>query len=180
MFLLVSSRYERASLIVTSNKPFSGWGEIFGDEVVAAAMIDRLVHVGRRGIRMRRVWSSALHGPPRPGRSISFLSHSTAPRRRSSCAESATGLCAVHRWDEGAAPHQHERPTPRPKLIDVPAETRPTSPPPRPPRPRARPRASSHRGWVDREDAEPLKLAACKGARRASRETRRVVASGQA
>jgi len=44
MFMLVSSRYERASLIVTSNKPFSGWGEIFGDEVVAAAMIDRLVH----------------------------------------------------------------------------------------------------------------------------------------
>ena len=44
MFMLVSSRYERASLIVTSNKPFSAWGEIFGDDVVAAAMIDRLVH----------------------------------------------------------------------------------------------------------------------------------------
>ena len=41
MFSLVSSRYERASLIVTSNKPFSAWGEIFGDDVVAAAMIDR-------------------------------------------------------------------------------------------------------------------------------------------
>src|SRR5438552_9002188 len=44
MFMLVSRRYERASLIVTSNKPFSAWGEIFGDEVTAAAMIDRLVH----------------------------------------------------------------------------------------------------------------------------------------
>ena len=44
MFTLVSSRYERASLIVTSNKPFSDWGGIFGDEIVAAAMIDRLVH----------------------------------------------------------------------------------------------------------------------------------------
>jgi DNA replication protein DnaC len=44
MFSLVSSRYERASMIVTSNKPFSAWGEIFGDDVVAAAMIDRLVH----------------------------------------------------------------------------------------------------------------------------------------
>ncbi len=43
-FQLVSSRYERASLIVTSNKPFSRWGEVFGDDVVAAAMIDRLVH----------------------------------------------------------------------------------------------------------------------------------------
>jgi DNA replication protein DnaC len=44
MFSLVSNRYERASLIVTSNKPFSAWGEIFGEDVVAAAMIDRLVH----------------------------------------------------------------------------------------------------------------------------------------
>jgi hypothetical protein len=43
-FQLVSSRYERASLIVTSNKPFGRWGEVFGDEIVAAAMIDRLVH----------------------------------------------------------------------------------------------------------------------------------------
>ena len=40
----VSSRYERASLIVTSNKPFGRWGEVFGDEVCAAGMIDRLVH----------------------------------------------------------------------------------------------------------------------------------------
>jgi len=41
-FQLVSARYERAS--VTSNKPFGRWGETFGDAVVAAAMIDRLVH----------------------------------------------------------------------------------------------------------------------------------------
>jgi DNA replication protein DnaC len=43
-FQLVSARYERASLIVTSNKRFGRWGEVFGDDVVAAAMIDRLVH----------------------------------------------------------------------------------------------------------------------------------------
>jgi DNA replication protein DnaC len=43
-FQLVSARYERASLIVTSNKAFGRWDEVFGDEVVAAAMIDRLVH----------------------------------------------------------------------------------------------------------------------------------------
>jgi DNA replication protein DnaC len=41
-FQLVSARYERASLIVTSNKPFGRWGEVFGDDIVAAAMIDRL------------------------------------------------------------------------------------------------------------------------------------------
>jgi len=44
MFSLISARYERASVVITSNKPFSSWGDIFGDEVVAAAMIDRLVH----------------------------------------------------------------------------------------------------------------------------------------
>lgn len=43
-FQLISSRYEHASVIVTSNKPFGRWGEVFGDDVVAAAMIDRLVH----------------------------------------------------------------------------------------------------------------------------------------
>jgi DNA replication protein DnaC len=43
-FQLVSSRYERASLIVTSNKEFGRWGEVFGDDTVAAAMSDRLVH----------------------------------------------------------------------------------------------------------------------------------------
>ena len=41
---LVSRRYDRASLIVTSNKAFSVWGEIFGGDVVAAAIIDRLGH----------------------------------------------------------------------------------------------------------------------------------------
>ena len=48
IFQLVSARYERASMIVTSNKPFSGWGEIFGDEVVAAAMIAMAVALRRR------------------------------------------------------------------------------------------------------------------------------------
>ncbi|MEB3049493.1 IS21-like element helper ATPase IstB [Mycolicibacter sp. MYC123] len=43
-FQLVSSRYEHASLILTSNLPFSGWGGVFGDQAVAAAMIDRVVH----------------------------------------------------------------------------------------------------------------------------------------
>ena len=43
-FALISSRYERASLIVSSNKSFSSWAEIFGDPVAVAAMVDRLVH----------------------------------------------------------------------------------------------------------------------------------------
>jgi DNA replication protein DnaC len=43
-FALISSRYERASMIVSSNKTFSSWAEIFGDAVAVAAMVDRLVH----------------------------------------------------------------------------------------------------------------------------------------
>jgi DNA replication protein DnaC len=43
-FQLVASRYKHASLIVTSNQQFGRWGEVFSDDVVAAAMIDRLVH----------------------------------------------------------------------------------------------------------------------------------------
>jgi DNA replication protein DnaC len=43
-FQLVSSRYEHVSLILTSSLPFSGWGTVSGDQVVAAAMIDRIVH----------------------------------------------------------------------------------------------------------------------------------------
>jgi DNA replication protein DnaC len=43
-FQLVSSRYEHASLILTSNLAFSAWGGVFGDQAVAAAMIDRIVH----------------------------------------------------------------------------------------------------------------------------------------
>jgi hypothetical protein len=38
---LVSSRYERALMIVSANKPFSAWAEIFGDPVAVAAMVDR-------------------------------------------------------------------------------------------------------------------------------------------
>lgn len=43
-FRLVTRRYERASLIVTSNKSFLDWGEIFNDPVVATAVLDRLLH----------------------------------------------------------------------------------------------------------------------------------------
>ncbi|PYG01844.1 DNA replication protein DnaC [Georgenia satyanarayanai] len=43
-FQLIASRYETGSVIVTSNLSFSRWGETLGDDVVAAATIDRLVH----------------------------------------------------------------------------------------------------------------------------------------
>ena len=43
-FRLVARRYERASLIITSNKRFLDWGDVFNDPVLATAVLDRLLH----------------------------------------------------------------------------------------------------------------------------------------
>ena len=68
-FQLMTRRYERASTVLTSNKGFEEWGEVLGDEVMAAALIDRILHhchiVNIRGnsYRMRQhteLWK-ALH-----------------------------------------------------------------------------------------------------------------------
>jgi DNA replication protein DnaC len=64
-FQLMARRYERASTVLTSNKSFAEWGEIFGDEVMAAALIDRLVHhchiVNIRGNSYRMRHHTDLH-----------------------------------------------------------------------------------------------------------------------
>ena len=44
LFQVFSERYEKGSIIVTSNLEFSEWGNIFNDEIMAAAIIDRLIH----------------------------------------------------------------------------------------------------------------------------------------
>ena len=43
-FRLITRRYEKASLVLTSNKSFVDWGEMFGDQVLATAILDRLLH----------------------------------------------------------------------------------------------------------------------------------------
>jgi DNA replication protein DnaC len=57
VFALVSRRYERGSIAVTSNRGFEQWGEILGDAMVAAALIDRLIHhatmITPKGKRLR-------------------------------------------------------------------------------------------------------------------------------
>ena len=76
-FQLVNRRYEHASTVVTSNKGFEQWGEILHDEVMAAALLDRLLHrchmVNIRGnsYRMRRhvQLSKAIH--PTASRAVS-------------------------------------------------------------------------------------------------------------
>lgn len=82
-FQVIARRYERASTVLTSNKGFEDWGEIFGDEVMAAALIDRLVHhchiVNIRGnsYRMRQHAELRLAVHPRPDGS-----HRSPPKRR--------------------------------------------------------------------------------------------------
>ena len=68
-FQLVNRRYERASTVLTSNKGFEEWGQILGDEVMAAALLDRILHrchiVNIRGnsyrLRHHAELSKAIH-----------------------------------------------------------------------------------------------------------------------
>jgi DNA replication protein DnaC len=43
-FQLISRRYEQGSVLISSNRPVEEWDEVFGDQVVAAAILDRLLH----------------------------------------------------------------------------------------------------------------------------------------
>ena len=68
-FQLINRRYERASTVLTSNKGFEEWGQILGDEVMAAALIDRLLHhchiVNIRGSSYRHAQAHRpLQDPP--------------------------------------------------------------------------------------------------------------------
>ena len=82
-FQLMNRRYEHASTVLTSNKSFEEWGQIFGDEVMAAALIDRILHhchiVNIRGNSYRirdhtDLWQS-LHSP-------SSEDNNSSPKRR--------------------------------------------------------------------------------------------------
>ena len=79
-FQLVNARYEKGALILTSNRGFAEWGELFGDPVVATALLDRLLHhavviqIEGSSYRLRQhanlvpehVRSKALITPPPP------------------------------------------------------------------------------------------------------------------
>lgn len=54
VFQMISKRYEKGSILLASNKAFSEWGQVFGDEVLATAILDRLLHLrGHRDQRSR-------------------------------------------------------------------------------------------------------------------------------
>jgi DNA replication protein DnaC len=76
-FQLIAKRYERASTVLTSNKSFEEWGDIFGDEALAAALIDRLVHhchiVNIRGNSFRMRHHAELRSALHPQESVPEL-----------------------------------------------------------------------------------------------------------
>ncbi len=85
-FQLVNARYERGAMILTSNRGFSEWDQVFGDPVVATALLDRLLHhavvVQIEGSSYRMRQHAALLPPaPRPNPAAG-LADATPPRRR--------------------------------------------------------------------------------------------------
>ena len=70
LFQLVSYRYEKSSTIFTSNKSFDEWGEVMGDQVMASAILDRILHhctvlnVKGESYRLKNRWK----GTPPPYR----------------------------------------------------------------------------------------------------------------
>ena len=86
-FQLISRRYEHGSTVLTSNKSFEEWGEVLGDEVMAAALIDRLLHhchlVNIRGNSYRMREHADLLRTLEPTDSASPRPPASKPRRRS-------------------------------------------------------------------------------------------------
>ena len=72
LFALISARYERGSIILTSNKGFGEWGEVLGDPVIAAAILDRLLHhshvlnIRGESYRLREKKRAGIFGIPPP------------------------------------------------------------------------------------------------------------------
>jgi DNA replication protein DnaC len=69
-FRVISARYETGSLALTSNKGFSEWGEVFGDPVLATAILDRLLHhatilnIRGESYRLKDKKRAGTWGPP--------------------------------------------------------------------------------------------------------------------
>lgn len=72
LFALISARYERGSIILTSNKGFGEWGEVLGDPVIATAILDRLLHhshvlnIRGESYRLREKKRAGIFGIPQP------------------------------------------------------------------------------------------------------------------
>ena len=82
LFELIAARYERRSLLVTSNHPFGSWENVFPDKAMTLAAIDRLVHhavILEMNVESYRRRSAAARQQQRPRRSSDTKSDSTVP-----------------------------------------------------------------------------------------------------
>jgi DNA replication protein DnaC len=59
---IVMRRYERASTLITSNRPVEDWGKLLGDTAAVTALLDRLLHHGHVLQSGPRSWRTRLHG----------------------------------------------------------------------------------------------------------------------
>jgi DNA replication protein DnaC len=72
LFELISTRYERRSLLITANQPFGEWGKVFQDPAMTLAAVDRLVHhatifeMNVESFRRRTALARKKAGPGRP------------------------------------------------------------------------------------------------------------------
>ena len=72
LFQLVNRRYEKGSLLITSNQPVGAWGEVFGDPILATAILDRLLHhshvitIKGESYRLREKRKAGLFSTPTP------------------------------------------------------------------------------------------------------------------
>ena len=60
---IIMRRYERASTLLTSNRPVEDWGKLLGDAAAVSAMLDRLLHHGRVLRCGPRSWRTKLDAP---------------------------------------------------------------------------------------------------------------------
>jgi DNA replication protein DnaC len=71
-FQLVTRRYERGSILLTTNQPVTEWGHVFGDEMIAAAVLDRLLHhshtlvIHGESYRLKQQKKAGLLAPRKP------------------------------------------------------------------------------------------------------------------
>ena len=97
-FQLVSARYERSSIILTSNKSYGDWGSIFGDPIIATAILDRLLHHSTINIRgesyrlkdRRKAGLVPSREQERAAASPSLASASVTPKTRQKAALGST------------------------------------------------------------------------------------------
>src|SRR3954454_2898130 len=118
LFTLLAERYERGSVLISSNLPFSKWDGIFKDPMTTAAAIDRLVHhsvileLNLPSYRMERArgrdQAAPAEGP---------AEYRRATQRPDSLPEERRGRARPRQWEDPAAKHRQYRAARRERTV---------------------------------------------------------------